>query len=182
MDSKNFRKVSNPNKYSSYENVKPHLEDFDLPITIAPDNRYAKWAAIMSDGRLTTNYGAHCERNIPTGEQFPTKQFMQHNAVDIIQLLREKQMPYTRSLDKSVLPPPQQIVDCSKAGCKRVNTLMEYGIGLERANNNTPFLFGTFMEQVYEEKPQNPMLTHYFEGGRNTPTSERVIDNDKRFK
>ena len=38
------------------------------------------------------------------------------------------------------------------------------------------------MEQGYEEKPQNPMLTHYFEGGRNTPTSERVIDNDKRFK
>jgi len=182
MDSKNFRKVSNPNKYSSYENVKPHLQDFTLPNDIAPDNRYAKWAAQMSDGRLTTSYIAHCERNIPTGEQFPTKQFMQHNAIDIIQLSRQKEMPFTRSLDKSVLPPPQQIVDCSKAGCKRINTHMEYGIGLERANNNTPFLFGTFMEQGYEEKPQNPMLTHYFEGGRNTPTSQRVIDNDKRFK
>ena len=182
MDSKNFRKASNPNRYSSYKNVNPDIQEFALPNDNAPDNRYAKWPAIMTDGRLTTTYTSQCERNIPAGEQFPTKQFMQHRAVDIIQHSRDKQMPFTRALDKSVLPPPAQIIDCSKSSCKRINTSMELGIGLERANNKTPFLFGTFMEQTFEDKPQNPMLTHYFEGGRNTPTEQRIHDNDKRFK
>lgn len=182
MDSKNFRKISNPNVYSSYKNVKPNIEAFILPNNITPDNRYSNWPAIMEDGRLTTNYNNHCSQNIPVGEQFPTKHFMQNNAENIINYSRKTQMPFTRSLDNSVLPPPAQVVDCSKSSCKLMNTGSELGIGLERANNDTPFLFGTFMEQGYEEKPQNPMLTHYYEGGRNTPTGQRVHDNDKRYK
>ena len=181
MDSKNFRKVSNPNVYSSYKNVKPLVPNFVLPNNVAPDNRYDKWPAIMKDGRLTTSYNDHCSQNIPVGEQFPTKHFMQNNAENIIEYSRKNQMPFTRSLDMSVLPPPVKVLDCSKSRCQMVNTNSYLGIGVERVNNNTPFLFGTFMEQSYENKPQNPMLTHYYEGGRNTPTSQRVHDNDYRF-
>lgn len=181
MDSKNFRKVSNPNFYSSYKNVNPKIPEFVLPNNIAPDNRFPKWAAMMDDGRLTTNYNNHCSQNIPTGEQYPTKHFIQNNAEDIIQKSRKTQMPFTRALDISVLPPPAQVLDCSKSKCKLANTNDNLGIGVERLNNNTPFLFGTFMEQPFERKSNNVQLTHYYEGGRNTPTSKRVYDNDYRF-
>jgi hypothetical protein len=181
MDSKNFRKVSDPNLYASYKNINPKVTEFVLPNNIAPDNRYPKWAAMMDDGRLTTNYNNHCSQNVATGEQFPTKQFMQKNAEEIIFQSRKNQMPFTRSLDASVLPFPAQVLDCSKSKCKFTNTDSELGIGVERLNNNTPFLFGTFMEQSYEKKPYNNLLTHYYEGGRNTPTSKRVFDKDYRF-
>ena len=32
MDSKNFRKVSNPNLYSSYKNVNPDIQEFALQL------------------------------------------------------------------------------------------------------------------------------------------------------
>jgi hypothetical protein len=181
MDSKNFRKQSNPNFYSSYKNVHPSVKEFVLPNNVAPDNRYAEWAAMMDDGRLTTNYKNHCSQNIPTCEQYPTKRFMQNNAENIILQSRMNQMPFTRSLDISVIPPPTKVLDCSKSKCDLANTNSELGIGVERLNNNTPFLFGTFFEQPFERKLNNVQLTHYYEGGRNTPTSKRVYDNDYRF-
>jgi hypothetical protein len=181
MDSKNFRKVSDPNLYGKYKNVNPNVQEFVLPNNVAPDNRYSKWAAMMDDGRLTTNYNSHCSQNVPTGEQFPTKQFMQKSAEEIILQSRKNQMPFTRSLDISVLPPVAKVLNCTKSDCKFTNTDSDLGIGVERLNNNTPFLFGTFMEQPFEKKPYNNLLTHYYEGGRNTPTSKRVIDSDYRF-
>ena len=168
MDSNNFRKISQTNYYSSYSNVVVNETKFKLPSDNAPDNRYVKWAAVMSDGRLTTNYNDHCSQNIPVGSQYPTKQWLIHNSEAIMNFSRKNQFPITRSLDKSVLPPPVQTLDCSTSECKLSDGSAD-GIGIERKNNTTPYLFGTFEEQGYESKPQNPMTTHYFEGGRNTP-------------
>jgi len=178
MDSKNFRKINHPNVYDTYSKVKPNVTDFVLPNNVAQDNRYANWPALMSDGRLSTDYNDHCSKNVPTGEQFPTTQFLQRNAQSIIDYSRKHQMPFTRTMDISVLPPPAQVLDCSKSRCHLVNTNANLGIGVERLNNNTPHLFGTFMEQSFEKKPQNALLTHYYEYGRNTPTSQRVLNND----
>uniref|UniRef100_A0A6C0D717 Uncharacterized protein n=1 Tax=viral metagenome TaxID=1070528 RepID=A0A6C0D717_9ZZZZ len=169
MDTNNFRKVSQPNVYDSYSKVKIDDSRFKLPMDNAPDNRYPKWAAIMSDGRLATSYNNHCSQNIPTGSQFPTKHWLINNSEGIIDYSRKHQFPITRSLDKSVLPPPSQKLDCSKSECNLQETNLPNGIGIERSDNNTPELFGTFESQGFEEKPQNSMVTNYFEGGRNTP-------------
>lgn len=181
MDSKNFRKVSNPNLYASYKEVKPNIPDFVLPNSFAPDNRYKNWPAIMEDARLTTNYMNHCSQNIPVGEQFPTKHFLQNNAEKVIDYSRKYQMPFTRSLDKSVLPPPAQVVECSRAKCQLTNTNSYLGIGVERLDNKTPYLFGTFIEPSQASQPKNSHLTHYYEGGRNTPSSKRALEYNVRF-
>ena len=170
MDKNHFRNVSQPNVYDSYSKVKINESQFQLPIDNAPDNRYSKWPAIMSDGRLTTSYTDHCSQNIPAGSQYPTKQWLIHNSESIMEHSRKNQFPVTRPLDKSVLPPPAQTVDCSKSECKIKNSEFQNGIGMERMSGPTPDLFGTFGEnqQGFEEKPQNPMVTTYFEGGRNS--------------
>lgn len=169
MDKNHFRNVSQPNVYDSYSSVKINESQFNLPIDNAPDNRYPKWAALMSDGRLATTYANHCSQNIPTGSQFPTKQWLIHNTESIVDYSRKNQFPNTRSLDISVLPPPAKTVECSKSECKVKLTGLENGIGVELVNGTTPELFGTFDLQGFEEKPKNPMVTHYYEGGRNTP-------------
>lgn len=167
MDSNNFRKVSQPDFYATYENVKVNESIYKLPMDNAPDNRYSKWPAIMSDGRLSTDYNNHCSQNIPTGSQYPTKQWLIHNTQGILDYSRKNQFPITRSLDKSVVPPSLQNIDCSKSECVFKNNDTN-GIGLERLNNETPELFGTFESQGFEEKPQNAMLTQFYEGGRNS--------------
>jgi hypothetical protein len=169
MDRNHFRKVSQPNVYDSYSKVKINESQFKLPMDNAPDNRYNKWPAIMSDGRLATSYNNHCSQNIPTGSQYPTKHWLINNSQNIIEYSRKHQFPITRSLDKSVLPSASQMLDCSKSECKFQETKHENSVGIERLNNSTPELFGTFGLQEFEEKPKNPMVTNYFEGGRNTP-------------
>jgi hypothetical protein len=170
MDSQNFRKISKPNYYSEYQNVKINPKRFaDLPTDIAPDNRYNNWAAIMSDGRLATDYNDHCSKNIPTGSQFPTVHWLQNNGQKVIEYSRKNQFPLTRPLDNSVIPPPAQILKTTKYDSKLVNTNQNLGIGVERDNNQTPELFGTFSQVSFEEKPKNYMTTTYYEGGRNTP-------------
>lgn len=168
MDQNHFRKVSEPNVYDSYSKVKIDDSRFKLPMDNAPDNRYVKWSAIMSDGRLATSYNNHCSQNIPAGSQYPTKHWLINNSESIIDYSRKYQFPITRSLDKSVLPPPSQILDCSKSECKLSATNFQNGIGIERSDSSSVELFGTFESQEFEEKPQNPMVTNYFEGGRNS--------------
>jgi len=179
MDKNNFRKVSQPNVYHSYSKVKINESQFKLPIDNAPDNRYSKWSALMSDGRLTTSYTNHCSQNIPTGNQYPTKQWLIHNTESIMEYSRKNQFPITRTLDKSVLAPPAETLECSKSECILKESKFENGIGIERSGGPTPTLFGTFEPQGFEEKPQNPMTTHYFEGGRNTPRGNLPFKKEK---
>jgi hypothetical protein len=174
MDTKHFRKISEPNVYASYNKVKvdekQYLDNqFPHPAILTPDNRYNGWPAIMSDGRLTTDYFDHCSKNIPVGKQYPTKEWLQKNATNLIEYARHNTFPTTRPLDKSVVPPPSQILKTSKYNCFMANTNLTNGIGVERDNNNTPDLFGTFALQPFEDKPQNDLLTQNYEGGRNTP-------------
>jgi len=166
MDSKHFRKISSPNPYDSYSNVKINVNKFQLPIDSAPDNRYPKWPAIMSDGRLATNYYNHCSQNIPTGQQYPTKRWLINNANTIIDYSRKNQLPYTRQLDKSVIPNSFAQVKCEKNGCT-INNYDENGIGIER-KSDTPDLFGTFSYMKSVDKSSDPRITKYYEGGRNT--------------
>ena len=166
MDKNHFRKITEPNVYSSYSKVNINKMDQDLPSDNAPDNRYNKWPAVMTDGRLTTNYNNHCSQNVPTGKQYPTKQWLIHNTDELIHHSRTNLLPYTKSLDKSVLPPSATFVDCSKAECSYTSN-NNNGIGLER-RENVPELFGTFAQQESIDKPTNSMVTHYYEGGRNT--------------
>ena len=173
MDSKHFRKVSQPNVYSSYDKVtvdeKQYIKShFPQAADFTPDNRYVGWSAIMADGRLTTDYYDHCSKNIPVGKQFPTKHWLQNNASQLIDYNRNHSFPTTKSLDKSVIPPPSQLLKVTKYGSSLENTNLTLGLGVER-EDTTPDLFGTFSPQVFEDKPQNEMLTQRFEGGRNTP-------------
>ena len=168
MDSKNFRKISQPNLYADYKNVKVKESIYSLPNDIAPDNRYEGWPAQMSDGRLATDYTNHCSKNIPAGEQYPTKAWLQHNGNKIIDFSRKNQFPITKTLDASVVPPPAQILKTTKYDSKLIPTNQNFGIGFQRDNNKTPDLFGTFSQTTFQDKPQNAHLTKYFEGGRNT--------------
>ena len=167
MDSKHFRKISQPNVYSSYKNVTVNEKQFQPDSKTTPDTRYPDWPAQMSDGRYT-DYSPKCSQNVPSGEQYPTKQWLMHSGEQIVDYSRKHQMPYTRGLDKSVLPPPSQMLECTKYSCKLTNTNVSYGIGVERPSN-TPYLFGTFGGEEFEEKPQDSKTTKLFEGGRNTP-------------
>jgi hypothetical protein len=169
MDKQNFRKISEPNLYANYRNFKVKENKFNLPNDVAPDNRYEGWAAQMSDGRLATDYNNHCSKNIPVGEQFPTKAWLQHNGNKIIEFSRNNQFPVTKSLDASVVPPPSQILKTTKYDCTLVPTNNHLGIGFERDNNQTPELFGTFSQTTFQDKSQNSFTTKHFEGGRNTP-------------
>ena len=172
MDSKHFRKNTDPNVYGIYKNAKINKAQYQLPIDVVPDNRYSEWPALMSDARYT-DYSTRCSKNVPVDKQFPTKQWLIHSADEILIYNRQHALPTTRSLDISVLPPPAQVLSCTKYDCKIKNTNETYGIGLERSSS-TPYLFGTFDEQKYETKPQNSHTTQYYEGGRNTP---RGINN-----
>jgi hypothetical protein len=171
MDDKHFRNVSEPNPYASFGTVKVNDRQYNLPIDIAPDNRYPSWPAIMADSRYT-DYSPRCSKNIPVGEQFPTKQWLINNTEQILDYSRTHQFPTTQALDASVLPPPAQIVECSKYDCSLLNTNMPGGIGIERVYE-TPYLFGTFSSSSssgsnYEVKSQDAKLTQLSEGGRNS--------------
>jgi hypothetical protein len=166
MDSKHFRKISSPNPYASYNNVKVNVQKFELPIDTAPDNRYSKWPAQMSDGRLATNYFNHCSQNVPAGQQYPTKRWLINNANKIIDYSRKHQYPYTKALDKSVVPNSLVKVKCEKNGCTYTEN-DSYGIGIERITTS-PELFGTYSYTNSMDKPSDPKLTKYYEGGRNS--------------
>lgn len=178
MDRQNFRKVSEPNFYASFQNVKVKEEMFNLPNDIAPDNRYAAWAAQMSDGRLSTDYNNHCSKNIPAGQQYPTKAWLQRNGDKVVEFSRKNQFPITKDLDASVIPPPAQILKTTKYDCTLVPTKQNLGIGVERDNNKTPELFGTFAKVSMKAEPRNPNVTKYFEGGRNTPRGTYVVNQN----
>ena len=169
MDRKNFRKVSEPNLYANYKNVQVKESIYSLPNDVGPDNRYKGWAAQMSDGRLATDYTNHCSKNLPVGQQYPTKQWLQNNGNKIIDFSRNNKFPVTKSLDASVVPPPSQILKTTKYDCTLVPTNQTLGIGFERDNNITPDLFGTFSQATIKDKVKESYLTKHFEGGRNTP-------------
>jgi len=176
MDSKLFRLPTNPNYYGPLQSAAPVdvrkiAARQQIPTS---DSRFPGWAAPMSDGRLVTAYDPHCASNIPAGQQFPTKAWMQNNADSIIQLSRKRTSYTTGSvfpLDPTVVPPPSLKVACKTDGCTMTATEAAGGIGMEREGAAAPELFGTFdPTQFHGGMPQAPRvaLTTKYEGGRNS--------------
>ncbi len=140
----------------------------------APDNRYPAYAALMSDGRLVTDYRSKCEKNVPVGKQFATHQFMVNNADQLIAESRRRQAIWNGALFglAATQPMPADVQACTADGCTVRQTRARHGIGLERQSEGVPMLFGTYeieptlTEQLADTRKVG--LTTRFEGGRNS--------------
>ena len=176
MDAKLFRLPTSPNFYSGISTANPFELKEQKKRTQIPtrDSRFPGWAAQMEDGRLVTEYNNHCSRNVPTGKQFATKEWMTKNALEIIRIGRQRNGQQTGSIyafDSTVVPPPAIVVKCATDDCVRLRRNTPGAIGMERDDTPCPELFGTWDYQDWKEK-QPRSKTHrttVYEGGRNTP-------------
>jgi hypothetical protein len=176
MDAKLFRLPTKPNYYAAIATANPFEVDAKGKAAQAPasDPRFPGWAGQMSDGRLVTDYRNHCSRNVPAGRQFATKEWMTKNAEELIRVSRQRQAEQAGAVfkfDSSVVPPPEQVVECTPSDCTRTVTQAPGGIGTERAGAPCPFLFGTWDAAEGGTAPPaaNVQGTRRYEGGRNTP-------------
>ena len=175
MDAKLFRLPTQPNFFAEIGRADPFDASQRQKFSQLPAQsiRFPGYAAPMSDARLVTSYQNHCSQNIPTGRQFATKEWMTHNAVDIIGITRDRAAKQTGAiygLDKTVVPPPVGYVNCTRSDCTRTATNAPGGIGMEREPSEVPELFGTWESSslLGPQKP-NTGLTTFYEGGINTP-------------
>lgn len=140
----------------------------------APDNRYPAYAALMSDGRLVTDYRSKCEKNVPVGKQFATHQFMVNNAEALIDESRKRQALWNGAVFglAATQPEPAVVQRCTADSCNFRETHDTFGLGLERQSEGVPVLFGTFeVDPTATELAQDKRrvaLTSHFEGGRNS--------------
>jgi len=168
MDSKMFRLPTAPNFYrgSVPVDIRAHNKHQSVG---APDSRFPGWPGPMSDGRLVTDYAPHCESNIPAGSQFATKAWMQKNTDAIIHQSRKRlanSLGGSHPYDNSV-PPPTDVVKCSKSECGRTDTGLPGGIGTERHEPLNFDLFGTYTLPQFPAPKKNIGGTTLEEGGRN---------------
>ncbi len=140
----------------------------------APDSRYPAYAALMSDGRLVTDYRSKCEKNVPVGKQFATHQFMVNNADALMEESRRRQALWNGAVFglASTQPPAAVVQSCTADKCSFIATNDKFGIGLERQSEGVPALFGTFeVDPTATETARDVRrvaLTTRFEGGRNS--------------
>jgi hypothetical protein len=174
MDSKLFRLPTQPNFYAAIDSANPFNTEQKAKRSELPteDIRFPGYAAPMSDGRLVTDYTNHCSKNVPTGQQFATKEWMTKNAIQLIQLSRSRFAERTGAIygvDYTVVPPAAVVVKCETYDCFRLPRNEPGAIGTER-NDAVPELFGTWMQAtVPRPATQHTQLTRVYEGGRNTP-------------
>ena len=141
----------------------------------ARDNRYPAYAGPMQDARLVTDYRPQCSKNIPTGTQFNTKLWLINHTNDVIDESRRRQVEWSGAslAMANTVPPPADIVHSNPFYSEVNPTGLQNGIGVERADTPCPMLFGTFsyeptMAEIRSNR-KNIGLTHYYEGGRNSP-------------
>ncbi len=175
MDLNGFREPQSPFFFSQ---PPTYLVDTRVQQLIAPkkntdptpDSRFAGWAAPMEDARVATDYRPKCAVNIPAGEQYATKAFLQKNAERIMQQSRNRQAEKTgagMAFDSRTDVPVQSIVFCTPDDCGYQPNVLE-GVGTSRSEP-VPQLFGTFaMSRPSYFEPAKPTLTQRQEGGRNT--------------
>lgn len=176
MDSQFFRIATQPNYYhglSSYQ-----AETLANQTTVSRrntqpsmDSRFPGWAAPMADGRLVTDYRPHCDQNIPAGKQFATKEWIQANTDDVIAISRARYAQSTGAIygfDTTVVPPPENLVTCSKVECVTMPTGERDGIGTERVYDRAPDLFGTYQVTKMKAPKAHVGVNQHFEGGRNS--------------
>jgi hypothetical protein len=180
MDARLFRLPTKPNFFAAAATADPFDLDEHQKFSTVPtqDSRFPGWAAPMSDGRLVTSYKNHCSQNVPSGQQFATKEWMTANALELVKISRErlaKQTGAIYGIDASVVPPPASLVSCSRSECKRAATELPGGIGLERVPTELPELFGTWDARITTVTPKpNVAGTSRYEGGRNTPRGNEM--------
>jgi hypothetical protein len=174
MDAKLFRLPTQPNFFAEIGRADPFDANQRQKFSQLPAQsiRFPGYAAPMSDGRLVTDYAAHCESNIPAGRQFPTKHWMQNHAPEIIEISRRVSARRTGAVyafDPNVVPPPATKVICKPDSCQRIATYAAGGIGLEREGADAPELFGTYSPITGAPAlPAHTPLTSRYEGGRNS--------------
>jgi len=176
MDSQFFRVATQPNYYhglSSYQAEKLANKTAVSRRTTQPsmDSRFPGWAAPMADGRLVTDYRPHCDQNIPAGNQFATKEWIQTNTEDLIAISRARYAQATGAIygfDMTVEAPPQSLVKCDKVECVFMPSGKQDGIGVERVYDRAPPLFGTYQVPKMRAPKAHVGLNQTFEGGRNS--------------
>lgn len=177
MDSKGFRVPGTPDlvQQPTVWRVKEIVGKVPGQPTSIPtqDVRYSAFAAPMSDGRLVTDYRQSCVSRAPYGSQNAVKQWMVHNADDIIKTSIKRQAETTTGLhflSDTPLPPPAAIQKSTTRYSEIVQTGEPFGLGLERAGTEAPTLPGTFWFVPTTPHPnlKQIALTRRFEGGRNT--------------
>jgi hypothetical protein len=135
-----------------------------------PDARFAGWAAPMNDGRIATDYRSRCALNLPTGTQYATRQFMQHNGSSLIAQSRQRQAERAgagMAYDSSTEMPFRLIQICNEQECGYARGEPQ-GVGVTR-QESVPSLFGTFAPSKPSWlKPAAPRGTVFSEGGRNS--------------
>jgi len=184
MDSKFFRKTTDPNYYAQNIVQEPRQQPAGRPSLPTADTRFPGYASTASDGRLVTDYRPRCSQNVKAGSQYATKEWLIHNTDSIIDVSRERQATYTGAIygfDKTVVPLMEGAVQCYPMGCEYLDG-DKNGVGIERLDK-APELFGTFSYQGFLRAPRAKTdLTTRFEGGRNsmrgqtfTPLGNRSI-------
>lgn len=170
MDSKFFRKTTDPNYYAKSEYTEPRVQPADRISLPTSDIRFPGYVSTAEDGRMITDYRPRCSQNVPSGSQFATKRWMVHQADSIIDLSRKRQATYTGAIygmDSSVVPHAEISVKCEPMGCE-YSEAIHGGIGVERMDK-APELFGTFSYPSLAPPPAaKTALTTHFESGRNS--------------
>jgi hypothetical protein len=171
MDSKFFRKTTDPNYYAKSQHAEPRIQPANRLSLPTQDTRFPGYAfSGAEDGRMITDYRPRCSQNVPAGSQYATKNWMVHEADSIIEVSRKRQATYTGAIygtDNSVVPRAEMAVKCVPMGCE-YSEVVAGGIGVERMDK-APELFGTFSFPTLSPPPApKTALTTHFEGGRNT--------------
>ena len=182
MDSQRFRKETSPNfKPSNNPGIIKRAVDkmgaeskATYPID---DPRYPKYASMMEDGRLVTDYKSHCANNSgPSKYGNSVRSFLQHNADAIVQVSRKRQADRAGAqfYMANTTIQPTQYQKCDEYECEFSVTGAQDSLGLERSEG-CPSLFGTFSDaHMMAPSPRIP-LTTVFEGGRNTPRGREYV-------
>lgn len=178
MDSQGFRLPQGPRLYMS---PRPREIIKSVNIEVTPemktlpteDNRYPAFAGPMSDARLITDYRSHCQTRTPYGSQGAVKAWMVHNAEDIMNLSRKRQVEYTGHMYGVIdfQPTPQISQTCTVNG-STMEKIDPLGWGIVCETGPLPEMFGTFQyspnaEQIAANK-SHTRLTQKYEFGRNT--------------
>lgn len=175
MDAQLFRLPTEPQYYKGGSLNQGEVENQISKPAQSLNARYPGSVAIAADGNVFTDYRPKCTKNVPTGQQYATRQWLQHNAEDIIKVSRERQAKATGAsyMNASTVPPPVAIAKCDIDKCgyypSNANSSVQIPTGIERGDIAPP-LFGTF-EFGYQYPTANVTagITRLYEGGRNTP-------------
>lgn len=160
MDVNGFREPQSPWFFTQPAEylVETRVKSLEKPLkTTSPtqDNVYAGWVGKMEDGRLITDYRPNCSKNIPTGQQYATKLWMQNNADTIINISRVRNSQATGAGKSYYFKemPTKTRIHCTTDEC-HYTKVNPNGIGSSR-EEYVPELFGTFSgsSPIFGSKP-----------------------------